>query len=149
MPRTKRPAVARAQDARSERQREAERELLTAPCRHHSKGAVCDQCVSRHGIDSLGFPTVIVAGAHGKSRGRYRLCAGCRKLRQIAEWNLWTDRCQVCVPPPAAAAPPGPPSVARLRQPGIELGQPGLELGDPGFERRDPLDVAGAAPGHV
>lgn len=112
MPRTKRPAVARAQDARSERQREYERLLLAAPCRHHMQGAVCDQCVSRHGLDSLGFPNVTVADG----RGRYRLCAGCRKLNEIRDWNLGTDRCQGCVPPAAGnelgALPRGAASLA-------------------------------------
>jgi hypothetical protein len=94
MPRTKRPAVERAKDDRSDRQRDAERELLTAPCRHHAKGAVCDQCVSRYGLDSLGFPNVTMANG----RGRYRLCEGCSKLRAISEWHLGSDRCQRCHP---------------------------------------------------
>lgn len=92
MPRPKRATA--APDLRTERQRAFEHELLTAPCRHHMKGAVCDQCVSRHGLDSLGFPNVAVANG----RGRYRLCAGCRKLNEISEWQLWTDRCQRCSP---------------------------------------------------
>jgi hypothetical protein len=81
-----------ARDARAERQREYERLLVTAPCRHHMHGAVCDQCVPSAALDSLGFPKVDIAGL----RGRYRLCAGCRKLWHVSEWRLGTDRCQRC-----------------------------------------------------
>jgi hypothetical protein len=147
MPRTKRPAVARAQDARAERQRETERELLTAPCRHHGKGAVCDQCVSRHGLDSLGFPTVAMANG----RGRYRLCQGCAKLRDIPEWNLWTDRCQVCVPPAGSELGALPQCAASRALMAAEQAEPrvptngphrlthaatGLPVRAPGYEQR-------------
>ncbi len=96
MPRTRRPSIvelrAKADGKRLDAQREAERELLTARCRHHTDLAVCDQCIPKACLDSLGFPLADVA----KSRGRYRLCAGCRKLAEIREWRLGTDRCERC-----------------------------------------------------
>lgn len=81
----------KADGKRLDKLREAERELLTARCRHHTDRAVCDQCIPRC-LDSLGFPLADVAG----ERGRYRLCQGCRKLAEIREWRLGTDRCERC-----------------------------------------------------
>lgn len=81
-----RPALAaRARSQRHAEQLSAfEHELVTAPCRLHMKGAVCDQCVAPRQLDSLGFPSVSVADG----RGRYKLCPDCRKLFAIADWHF-------------------------------------------------------------
>jgi len=70
--------------ARAAQYTDAERELVTAPCRLHSRNAVCDQCCGMARTDSLGFPHP----AFAKGRTRCRLCPVCGKLKTIDEWNV-------------------------------------------------------------